>query len=223
MLDINLLAREYGWQLKDCHGFNLVFDGGQPVWVDLGSFVLCARDTPGWSAGEEFLRGYLYPLRIWADGSAFIARRLQAASELMSHADYGLYRWPWLRWGLAGVYQRFKTHWHRHYRQLSHTPDERLRTKLPTAVAPLVIKLKAWGWLPGQGFPARALRARLAGSKYRPATGFWSEYQSAGTSFVATPRFLAIIALLKNFRSLRCWSWPATRVALRRNCSARAW
>jgi len=200
VLEINLFAREYGWELKDCHGFNLVFDGGQPVWVDLGSFVPCPRTTLGWPAYEEFLRCYEYPLRIWADGGAFVARRLSAASEYMAHSDYGLYRWPWLRWGGIDWYQRWLTRWHSRVRQLSRIPKEKIQTKLPGPLGYLVGALVSRGWFPWQNVSLRRAHARIVQRKYRLPAGFWSHYQAEGVGFVATPRFRRIEELIRLFQ-----------------------
>ena len=200
VLEINSLARLHGWELKDCHGFNVVFDGPQPLWVDLGSFVTCDAGARGWPAYEEFLRSYDYPLRIWSDGGGFTALRLSAASEPMSHADYGLYRWPWLRWGGAGVYQRSLLRWHRQYRVLSRMADEKIRRRLPSPLGYFVCLLKAWGWLPGQNLSMERLRRRTVQRRRRGPGGVWSDYQAQGLSFVSTPRFNRIAALVRELK-----------------------
>ena len=92
VLEINETANARGYELQDCHAYNIVFDGPRPQYVDLGSLALRPAEARGWVAREEFFRAYEYPLQIWADGGEFMARRLMAASELMGHADHGLYR-----------------------------------------------------------------------------------------------------------------------------------
>lgn len=200
VLEVNLLAREFGWELKDCHGFNFVFDGPEPRWVDLGSFVPHPPSAQGWMAYEQFLQFYEYPLYIWSDGGGFIARRLVAASDTMSHADYGLYRWPWLRLGGADRYQRWLTLWHQQYRRLSRIPDDKIQERLRWPLGALVSGLKARGWLPGLDVSLERARCRTLRRRRRGPGSFWSNYQSQGATFVATPRFQRIIALARQFK-----------------------
>lgn len=199
VLEINALANRHGWELKDCHGYNFVFDGAEPRWVDLGSFVPRAATARGWLAYEQFLQFYEYPLRIWSDGGGFIARRLVAVSDCMSHADYGLYRWPWLRLGGAARYQKWCTLWHQQYRRLSRIPDEKIRQKLPRPLGAMLCGLKRAGLLPWLDVSLESARRRTLRRTRRGPAGFWSGYQDAGAQFVATPRFQRISALAQQF------------------------
>ncbi|AFT66426.1 hypothetical protein [Cycloclasticus sp. P1] len=61
VLKVNDLANKYGYQLKDCHPYNVVFNGALPTFVDLGSFVK-HKEGFGWVAHSEFLGSYYYPL-----------------------------------------------------------------------------------------------------------------------------------------------------------------
>ena len=75
VLQVNLIARKYGYQTKDCHGYNLLFDGPHIKFVDLGSFTKI-DNTRGWIALEQFNRCYYYPLLIWSGGDDYVARRM---------------------------------------------------------------------------------------------------------------------------------------------------
>lgn len=197
VIEINLLARTFGWELKDCHGFNFVFDGPEPRWVDLGSFVPLPPNARGWVVYEQYLQFYDYPLRIWSDGGGFLARRLVAVSDTMSHADYGLYRWPWLRLAGAARYQRWWVFWHQHYRRLSRISDDRIRARLPRPLGTWLAALKNRGWLPGLDVPLQRVRRRTLHRRRRGPEGFWSNYQSGGAAFVTTSRFQRIVALIR--------------------------
>jgi hypothetical protein len=166
------------------------------MWVDLGSFVPCAREERGWPGLEDFVRFYEYPLRIWSHGGGFMARRLVATRERMSHADYGLYRWPWLRGGKAEFYQRWVRRWYQ-ARRLARTPDEKIRFHFPAAPAKLVCALKTRGWLPGQDVSLERMRNRLLRRVRRGSGGLWSAYQAAGADSVASPRFTTIVKLVR--------------------------
>lgn len=195
VLEINGLANAHGYELKDCHAYNVVFDGPRPCYVDLGSLTPRPAGAKGWQAREEFARAYDYPLRIWAEGGAFLARRLMASSSIMSHADHGLYRWPWLRWGGAGAYQRTVEQWYQ-YRQLSDVADDRIRKKIPPPWSRLVCGMKNHGWLPWQDAGLPRLKARVLRRRRKGPDSTWGDYQS-GTAFAATPRFQRIIELVR--------------------------
>jgi len=195
VLEVNAMANARGYELQDCHAYNVVFDGPRPLYVDFGSLVPRPLGARGWPALEEFLGSYDYPLRIWADGSEFIARRLVAASEFMSHADYGIYRWPWLRWGGAKSYQVWRKRWFR-FRSLSRIPESKIRERLPSPLGNLVCTMQRKGWLPAQdaGFPS--LRRKVLRRRRYGEGGVWSDYQN-DTAFAATPRLRRVIDLVR--------------------------
>jgi len=67
VLKINKISQSFGYQLKDCHGSNILFKCLNPVFIDLGSFIpLDNGDTKNWIGYEEFRRFYYYPLKIWS-------------------------------------------------------------------------------------------------------------------------------------------------------------
>ena len=34
-----IIAKRYGYNMRDCHGLNVLFDGANPQFIDLGSFI----------------------------------------------------------------------------------------------------------------------------------------------------------------------------------------
>lgn len=199
VLEVNRVARTFGWELKDAHGFNVLFDGAAPRFVDLGSLTKVSPDALGWPAYEEFLRSFEYPLRIWSVGGTFVARRLVASAEPMSHADYGLCRWAWVRWTGPQLYQRLLTRWHQ-YRRLSRLSDAKLAVRRASGSGRVAAWLKQLPWLPAQGLSMVGVQARIRNRRRRKHGGFWSDYQQQGQAFVATPRFQRIIGLLERFK-----------------------
>lgn len=194
VLEVNMMANRYGYELSDCHGFNVLFDGSRPLYIDLGSLAEKRPGGRGWSALEEFVRSYEYPLKIWSDGSEFMARRLVAASNLMSHADYGIYRWPWLRGRLARSYEN----WRRFsflYRKLSLAAPEKVRARLPQQLRGLAGPVLESKLLPMQGVNLMGMRKRIMRRKRSGMAGFWSGYQG-GDDFAETPRFRRIAELV---------------------------
>lgn len=66
-----------GLTLKDAHGWNVLFDGGRPVFVDFGS-ITEAEPGAAWRpyVENEFREYFLHPLELMAAGHARIARAL---------------------------------------------------------------------------------------------------------------------------------------------------
>lgn len=195
VLELNAIANKHGYELGDCHGFNVVFDGPHPRYVDLGSLEPRPAGARDWVALETFARSYEYPLRIWSDGGGFLARRLVAASELMSHADYGLYRWPWLRGGASVRYEKWRHYWYR-YRQLSRIPPERVLGRLPRGLRGLATWTINSGWLPGQKPDLLKMRAQVMARTRAGLEGSWSRYQGDDAAFVDTPRFKRVAEIV---------------------------
>ncbi|MBI2516125.1 MAG: hypothetical protein HYV95_04350 [Opitutae bacterium] len=195
VLDVNRIANRFGYELSDCQCFNIVFDGPRPKYVDLGGLAPLPGQAENWAGLETFVRSYEYPLRIWSDGGGFIARRLVAASDLMEHADYGLYRWPWLRYGAAAQYTKWRHGWYR-YRESSRMTRERIEARIPFGLRTLAVKALQSGLLPGQKLDQQRLRAKVLNRPRRGPEGSWGQYQKGGASFVDTPRFRRVAKII---------------------------
>lgn len=79
------LAR-VGLMLKDTHPWNLLFDGCQPVYVDLTSLVPIT-DRLDFINADKFQRYYIYPLLLMSAGQERIFRHLLPDYEGISRAD----------------------------------------------------------------------------------------------------------------------------------------
>lgn len=195
VLDVNRIANRFGYELMDCQCFNVVFNGPRPKYVDLGSLAPLPGKARNWTGLETFVRSYEYPLRIWSDGGGFIARRLVAASDLMEHADYGLYRWPWLRYGAAAQYTKWRHLWYR-YRESSRMTRERIEARMPFGLRSLAVGALQSGLLPGQRLNQERLKAKILNRRRRGPEGSWGKYQKGGISFVDTPRFRRVAEII---------------------------
>jgi hypothetical protein len=91
---VALIAKRYGFNMKDSHGFNVLFDGTSPRFSDLGSFI--PDRYIGWLPYEEFLKFYYYPLKIWQHNS-FIGKLSIFAGRLSTHETFLNYQYPFFR------------------------------------------------------------------------------------------------------------------------------
>jgi len=91
------IAKKYGFNMKDCHGFNVLFDKNKPKYIDLGSFYKDNRYKV-WKAYMEFLKSYYYPLTIWKDGIVSLAKsRIIYGMGKFPITEYYLYKYSFLR------------------------------------------------------------------------------------------------------------------------------
>ena len=95
-LDLARAALKEGWQLKDATPYNVLYDGAEPVFVDVCSFERRNSRSPIWQAYGQFARNFLNPLMAHKilhqpTGPLFFAHRDGLDAE-------ELYRWvPALR------------------------------------------------------------------------------------------------------------------------------
>lgn len=98
LLEVNIIASKYGYQTKDCHAYNIMFDGCLPMFVDLGSFVKTYNSHSIWNCHNKFVQYYYYILKIWSRGNSYLARAIVQSdntdiySPPRSSEIYKLYR-----------------------------------------------------------------------------------------------------------------------------------
>ncbi|MCB1828650.1 MAG: hypothetical protein KDI35_00405 [Gammaproteobacteria bacterium] len=78
VLRVNKIARKYGYQTLDAHGYNIAFFNARALFIDMGSFVEINTDFnckhEGWRSYGEFMRTFFAPLKMWSKGDEYIAR-----------------------------------------------------------------------------------------------------------------------------------------------------
>ena len=70
-LKVNAIALKYGFQLKDAHGFNILFKNNQPYFIDIGSFI--QKSERDFLPAHEFLQAFCLPLVLMAKGKSYLA------------------------------------------------------------------------------------------------------------------------------------------------------
>jgi hypothetical protein len=76
-LDLCLELERYDLITGDAHPLNILFDGCQPIFIDLGSIEKITPEKHHlWSAYNQFCRCFVNPLRLMAQGQGRIARWL---------------------------------------------------------------------------------------------------------------------------------------------------
>lgn len=200
VLQINLIARKYGYQTKDCHGFNVLFDGPYPKYVDLGSFIKVEPKSTGWIAYEEFLRLYFYPLRIWSNGNDYIARRMLLGPSIMPHYGYLLYRHPFYRFMNLEILKKIITLYYG-FKKISLISSKVIKKRFPGYFGDLIVYLRAKRVLPFQLVRFSSLIKKIQRFSKKKHKTSWSNYHNKFYDeygkLRSTPRFDRIISIIK--------------------------
>lgn len=78
-LKVNKILNDHGYELKDAHPWNILFKNNSPVFIDFGSIKPITNKNK-WVAQYEFIKAFVLPLMLWANGEGFFARKMLEAS-----------------------------------------------------------------------------------------------------------------------------------------------
>lgn len=108
----------HGLTLKDAHGWNILFEGTRPVFVDIGS-IIEASSASG-NLEQEFTEQFLYPLGFLAARQSRIARRLMTDFErgiedeeyaLIGGFSFSRLKRRWLKMAKESARRRLPASW----------------------------------------------------------------------------------------------------------------
>lgn len=204
ILDVNIVARKYGYQTVDAHGFNVVFDHCKPKFVDLGSFIKVNENPDSWRAYEEFKKYFYYPLRVFSQNNLFLGRAIIGnGKNHMPHSSYYQFKDPILRLfnssfidKALGSYFKF-----RHFTTYS-LPE--IEQRSPGKIAPLLTFLKKKNLAPLQSVNLKRWRRKIDKIKLPKNQTQWGAYHDQflgeGGRIKSTPRFDRIIEIIKDLQ-----------------------
>jgi hypothetical protein len=182
------IAKQFGYNMRDCHGLNVLFDGSQPKFIDLGSFV--PDESLGWRPYDEFLRFYDYPLHLWQYNS-FVGKLSIFSGNLVRHEDYWRSQHPVLRRARSGIVERL-IGWSLKAASVAVTPAARVG-QLPRTNR-VLHQLMTRGLLKTEAVDLTRLERRISRLEQRRAHSAWGTYHE-GDSDKAT-RFNRIVEIV---------------------------
>lgn len=199
VLDVIDIVSQFGWKMKDCHPYNILFDGVHPLYIDLGSFAKANTCDDTFSI-SEFLGYYWYPLSIWATGDYFLSQRIISSEhDMMTLASWHNYNLPLMR-KLSPQLKKRATNF---YKRIANRAAKALHVRKPSrAIANLASHLPA-------EFLAKdtsLLQVKIKRLNTPPPYGSWHDYHDEyflAKKLNTTPRFDRIIEIVQ---SLGCES-----------------
>lgn len=201
LLKVAEIAAKYGYEVKDGHSYNIIFDYTKPVFIDLGSFEKVKKDYKGWIAYPEFLKFFYYPLKLWRQNPG-LARRIQhLPAYMVSTQSYLLYLNPFYRLLPNNFFQQLVDLYYKARIAAPFTTEdiEKMTSgKLKTAF----ISLKKSGLLPWQKTNFKKLIKDLETLPAPKNASMWKNYHSehykSDGTLKSTPRFDRIIEIVKS-------------------------
>ena len=202
VLKVNIIAKKYHYQTQDCHAYNVIFDGTQPKYVDLGSFQKIDEEYEGWSAHEDFFKSYYYPLKIWSTGDSFFARKSLTDGEFMHLDSYLFYKYPFIRiLGFSRVRKLVKYYFD--YRKLSSVSSTKIKKIFPGIVGSLIIFIKENNLLILQKVNYEKIMNKIKRISYKRSSTQWGQYQKEfyddNGKLILTSRFNKIIEIVNDY------------------------
>jgi len=203
ILKTNIIANRYGYQIKDGHGYNIIFNGLDPTFIDLGSFVkTIPNEFNNWQGHKEFLKCYCYPLRMWSLGNEYVARHILSSQSEIPHHEYFLYKYCFFRL-LSPVFLEKITEFYFKIRQISLIPSERIKNKVPGFLGDIICYLKNKHVLPLQSVDLQSLIIKIQAIKKKKHKTTWSgyhdEHYTKDGKMKSTPRFDRIINIIRTY------------------------
>jgi hypothetical protein len=204
VLDVNIIARKYGYQTMDSHGFNVLFKGIKPMFIDLGSFVPNNECPKGWMAYEQFVRFYYYPLQVFRSGNLYLARAVMTQGKnIMTHSSYYQYIYPLLRWVKAHWIDQLLTNYHK-YIAFSQYSEQEIQRRAPAKLKPLLLFFKKRGNAPFQQINLHRLKRTIDRISLPKSQTQWGDYhdqffENEG-KISSTPRFNRIVEIIKTLK-----------------------
>jgi len=200
ILRVNRIARKYGFQTIDAHGFNVTFRNGRPLYIDLGSFIPIANDIvsgdKGWRPYGEYCRSILAPLKLWSAGDSYFARQ-SLHGEQLPMTTYWRHRWSILRLLPLKLLRSFESGFYR-WKALNTAPIDRFNMLMSVSakrerLGKLILSLDKLRLLPFLGVDLDRLIQKTQSTAPPSIPSAWAAYHSGSE---ITPRHKRILEII---------------------------
>ena len=206
VIEVNKVLFEYGFETKDAHYNNIVFDKYVPKFVDIGSFQK-RKSSKYWECKDEYYRSFVFPLKVWASGNSQIARRsISDPSSLLLRYEFTLYKHPILRAIPKSIIVKI-SYLLEVLRNLSKFDLDNIlivhNPKLKRKILKILHKISQYGFLPNNNINLNRLERVIEGIKRPLYATKWGDYHfkvNRAELFKEGGRFDLIINLIKEYR-----------------------
>lgn len=203
IIEINEIANQFGYELKDSHPFNVMFRGPNPTFVDIGSIVPRLTKT-GWTATSEFERCFLYPLKSYASGMHHSFRRAYLYSSGIPFEEYVITKHPTLRC-LGPSRLKQLCHAYSDLRNIDEFQDEQIERRFHSRLLRKIFRFAQNRDFPFKRFRPNKLRRKINSLKLSTVTE-WGDYHQRSGFYESTgstklsERFKRILELINEYQ-----------------------
>lgn len=206
VIEVNKVLFKYGFETKDAHYNNILFDKYIPKFVDIGSFHR-RKNNKYWECKDEYYRSFVYPLKIWASGNSQLARRsISDPSSLLLRYEFTLYKHPILRAIPKSIIVKI-SYLLEVLRNLSKFDLDNIlivhNPKLKRRILKILHKISQYGFLPNNNINLNRLERVIERIKRPLYATKWGDYHfkvNKDELFKAGGRFDLIINLIKEYK-----------------------
>jgi hypothetical protein len=178
VLNLNEVAKKYGFKTIDCHTYNILFKNSNPIYIDFGSFRKCNHSDSILSSYHEFMISYIYPLRVFAYVGQYFGRHSaieSITSGFIPVDEYIKIFYPSLRRFNNNLLVKF-IHFIHVFRTLHYRDLTKINRKFIKKILYFILKTQIYKLVSG---PAKiaTLRKYINQIKQRSNNSRWSDYQ----------------------------------------------
>jgi hypothetical protein len=202
VLNVAKLAIKHGYNMKDCHYSNVLFDKNCWKYIDLGTFFQ-EEKVKGWIAYDEFIRCYYYPLVFFHNGLGNIAKTIISSMMFIDHGEYLVYKYRLLKYLSSKFLYKLIMIWRFHI-GLSVMSDKKVCAKVsskPKIIQVFVILAKkiinTSSLVPTQNI--NKIEKKILKVSKKEQTTLWKEYHSSKD--VNNHRYKRITEIIKLYCS----------------------
>ena len=205
VINVNRILFKYGFETKDAHNNNIVFDRYSPKFVDFGSFQR-RKNKKYWECKDEFYRIFLYTLKMWSSGNSQLARKsISDAAGYLQRYEYTLYKHPVLRVFPVSLITK-TSYFLEVLRNLSKFDLDTIfivkKPELKRRILKFIKKVSLLGLLPHNSINLNRLSAKVERIKrphFRTKWGEYHAYVDKSEQFKEGGRFDIVVKLLKEY------------------------
>jgi hypothetical protein len=199
-IEINEIAKKYGYQTMDCHSYNILFSDNKPVYVDLGSFIIHPKGFKGWFAYENFLQCYYYPLKMIESGNGYLGRLIMSQNSNMPHYSYYYFKYSLAKIISQDKIDLFLSYLYK-FKLINYFSREEIAYKTPGILKKLTLFLHRTKLLPFQRTNLNKLKNKINSISIPNTKTEWGDYHNvlkeSNGMIKSTPRFDRILEILR--------------------------
>ena len=206
-IKVNLVAVKYGYTTIDAHAENVLFNNGDAIFIDLGSFLKVDNRSDknkfGWRAFQEFYLSFYYPLVLWKKGLVGVAKSFMASSEPISWYEFFFIEHSFLRKIIPQKCAKILAFCFFSYKAINIVPNDYIlenlkHTPIRRAIGKLIVFLKSKKLLFFSNVNFNSLYKKVNEITLSNKSSQWADYHDA---IEITDRFKRIIELIKMYNA----------------------